>query len=150
MESLPTADASLVPARRQPGGELGHQFVDVFVGFRLRFRDDGEAGSFARHFRFASSRSALREEGAGVIWVGFRGWAFDVSDAQIQAALAVRHSAISARIKVIPTATDAEVRPTERRLVDVEKARREREELLALVSETVPDDMSAARMELAA
>jgi hypothetical protein len=136
------ADPSLLPALRQAGGALGHQFVDVFVGFRLRFRDDGEAGAFARHFRFASSRSALRQEGAGVVWVGFHGWAFDASDAQIQAGLAVRHSAIRARIRQIPAATDAEIRPTERPLVDVEKARQERDDLLALVSEEVPDNMA--------
>jgi hypothetical protein len=136
------ADPSLLPALRQAGGALGQTFVDVFVGFRLRFRDDGEAGAFARHFRFASSRSALRQEGAGVVWVGFHGWAFDASDAQIQAGLAVRHSAIRARIRQIPAATDAEIRPTERPLVDVEKARQERDDLLALVSEEVPDTMT--------
>jgi hypothetical protein len=163
MEALPAADLmfsdaedpsldaepSLLPALRQAGGALGQQFVDVFVGFRLRFRDDGEAGAFARHFRFASSRSALRQEGAGVVWVGFHGWAFDASDAQIQAGLAVRHSAIRARIRQIPAATDAEIRPTDRPLVDVEKARQERDDLLALVSEEVPDSMAKGHDRLA-
>ena len=149
MEALPAADSlepdadpALLPAMREPGGALGHQFVDVFVGFRLRFRDEREAGAFARHFRFASSRSALRQEGGGVVWVGFHGWAFDASDAQIQAGLAVRHSAIRARVRHIPAATDAEIRPTDRPLIDVEKARQERDELLALVSEEVPDTMA--------
>jgi hypothetical protein len=139
--ALPSADPSPLPAVRERGGALGPQFVDVFVGFRLRFHDESEAGAFARHFRFASSRSALRQEGGGVVWVGFHGWAFDAADAQTQAALAVRHSALRARIRHIPAATDAELRPTDRRLVDVAKARREREELLARISEEVPDTM---------
>ncbi|MCW3023498.1 MAG: hypothetical protein JWR30_2820 [Conexibacter sp.] len=149
--ALPSADPSLLPAVRERGGALGQQFVDVFVGFRLRFQDESEAGAFARHFRFASSRSALRQEGGGVVWVGFHGWAFDAADAQTQAALAVRHSALRARIRHIPAATDAELRPTDRRLVDVAKARREREELLARISEEVPDNMiDANRLALGA
>ena len=87
--ALPSAEASLLPAVREQGGAVGQQFVDVFVGFRLRFYDESEAGAFARHFRFAAPRSALRQEGAGVVWVGFHGWAFDAADAQTQAALAV-------------------------------------------------------------
>jgi hypothetical protein len=139
--ALPSADPSPLPAVRERGGALGQQFVDVFVGFRLRFHDESEAGAFARHFRFASSRSALRQESNGVVWVGFHGWAFDAADAQTQAALAVRHSALRARVRHIPAATDAELRPTDRRLVDVARARKEREELLARISEEVPDNM---------
>ena len=141
----------MLPALREQGGALGQQFVDVFVGFRLRFYDESEAGAFARHFRFASPRSALRQEGGGVVWVGFHGWAFDAADAQTQAALAVRHSALRARVRHIPAATDAELRPTDRRLVDVAKARQEREELLARISEAVPDNMiNANRLALGA
>ena len=135
VHELPSADPSLLPAMRQQAGELGRQFVDVFVGFRLRFHDEREAFAFAQHFRFAAPRSALRQEGAGVVWVGFHGWAFDAGDAQMQAALAVRHSAIRAKVRHLPAATDAELRPTDRRLLNPEKARRERDELLAKVDE---------------
>ncbi|MCW2985398.1 MAG: hypothetical protein JWR63_2968, partial [Conexibacter sp.] len=138
MQELPSADPSLLPAMREQAGELGRQFVDVFVGFRLRFHDEREASAFSRHFRFASPRSALRQEGGGVVWVGFHGWAFDAGDAQMQAALAIRHSAIRAKIRHIPAATDAEMRPTGRLLLQPEKARQERDELLAKVDENVP------------
>ncbi|HEY6760472.1 MAG TPA: hypothetical protein VI318_13320 [Baekduia sp.] len=135
VHELPSADPALLPAMRQQGGELGRQFVDVFVGFRLRFHNEREAFAFSQHFRFAAPRSALRQEGAGVVWVGFHGWAFDARDAQMQAALAVRHSAIRAKVRHIPAATDAELRPTDRLLLNPEKARRERDELLAKVDE---------------
>lgn len=134
---------------REQGGEIGRQFVDVFVGFRLRFYDEREAYQFSRHFRFASPRSALREEGAGVVWVGFHGWAFDGGDAQMQAALAVRHSAIKAKVRHIPAATDAEMRPTGRLLTNPQKARKEREELLAKVEEAVPHMLDTRRTALA-
>lgn len=123
---------------RERGGEVGRQFVDVFVGFRLRFHTEREAFSFSQHFRFASPRSALRQEGGGVVWVGFHGWAFDAADAQMQAALAVRHSAIRGKVRHIPAATDAEMRPTDRLLLEPEKARRERDELLAKIDEAMP------------
>jgi hypothetical protein len=123
---------------REQGGEVGRQFVDVFVGFRLRFYTEKEAFAFAQHFRFASPRSALRQEGGGVVWVGFHGWAFDAGDAQMQAALAVRHSAIRAKVRHIPAATDAEMHPTDRPLLQPDKARRERDELLAKIDEAVP------------
>jgi hypothetical protein len=123
---------------REQGGEVGRQFVDVFVGFRLRFHTEREAFSFSQHFRFASPRSALRQEGGGVVWVGFHGWAFDAADAQMQAALAVRHSAIRGKVRHIPAATDAEMRPTDRLLLQPDKARRERDELLAKIDESVP------------
>lgn len=146
---LPSADPSLLPAMREAGGELGRQFVDVFVGFRLRFHDEREAYQFSRHFRFASPRSALREEGGGVVWVGFHGWAFDASDAQMQAALAVRHSAIKAKVRHIPAATDAEMRPTGRQLLNPAKARKERDDLLAKVDEAVPHMYDTRRTALA-
>ena len=149
MHELPSADPSLLPAMREQGGELGRQFVDVFVGFRLRFHDEREAGRFSRHFRFASPRSALRDEGGGVVWVGFHGWAFDAGDAQMQAALAVRHSAIKAKVRHIPAATDPEMRPTGRLLTDVQKARKERDDLLAKVDEKVPDMLDTSRTALA-
>jgi hypothetical protein len=134
---------------RESGGAVGRQFVDVFVGFRLRFHDEREAFAFAQHFRFASPRSALRQEGGGVVWVGFHGWAFDAGDAQMQAALAVRHSAIRAQVRHIPAATDAELRPTGRLLLTPDKARREREALLAKIDEAVPNMMDTNRTALA-
>lgn len=140
----------MLPAMREQGGELGRQFVDVFVGFRLRFHDEREAYQFSRHFRFASPRSALREEGGGVVWVGFHGWAFDGGDAQMQAALAIRHSAIKAKVRHIPSATDAEMRPTGRLLTNPQKARKEREDLLAKVDEAVPHMYDTRRTALAA
>jgi len=149
VNELPPADPSLLPAMREQGGELGRQFVDVFVGFRLRFHDEREAYQFSRHFRFASPRSALREEGGGVVWVGFHGWAFDGGDAQMQAALAIRHSAIKAKVRHIPAATDAEMRPTGRLLTNPQKARKEREELLAKVDEAVPHMLDTRRTALA-
>jgi hypothetical protein len=145
---LPTADPSLLPAMREQGGELGRQFVDVFVGFRLRFHTEREAFSFSQHFRFASPRSALRQEGGGVVWVGFHGWAFDAADAQMQAALAVRHSAIRGKVRHIPAATDAEMRPTDRQLLQPDKARRERDELLAKIDEDVPHMYDTRRTAL--
>jgi hypothetical protein len=145
---LPTADPSLLPAMREQGGELGRQFVDVFVGFRLRFHTEREAFSFSQHFRFASPRSALRQEGGGVVWVGFHGWAFDAADAQMQAALAVRHSAIRGKVRHIPGATDAEMRPTDRQLLQPDKARRERDELLAKIDEDVPHMYDTRRTAL--
>jgi hypothetical protein len=148
VQELPSADPSLLPAMREQAGELGRQFVDVFVGFRLRFHDEREAFAFSRHFRFASPRSALRQEGAGVVWVGFHGWAFDAGDAQMQAALAVRHSAIRAKVRHIPAATDAELRPTDRPLLQPDKARRERDELLAKVEEAVPHMYDTRRTAL--
>jgi hypothetical protein len=148
MEELPPADPSLLPAMREQGGSVGQQFVDVFVGFRLRFYDETEAAAFARHFRFASTRSALRQEGAGVVWVGFHGWAFDAQDAQMQAALAVRHSAVKARVRNIPAATDAELRPTGRRVLEPEKARRERDALLARIHDDAPAMRDTSRLAL--
>jgi hypothetical protein len=148
VDALPPADPSLLPAMREQGGALGQQFVDVFVGFRLHFHDDSEASAFARHFRFASTRSALRQEGGGIVWVGFHGWAFDAGDAQMQAALAVRHSAVRARVRHIPNATDAEIRPTGKRLLQPDKARRERDDLLARLSDEVPDMVSTSRKAL--
>ena len=148
MHELPSPDPSLLPAMREQAGEVGRQFVDVFVGFRLRFHDEREAFAFAQHFRFASPRSALRQEGAGVVWVGFHGWAFDAGDAQMQAALAVRHSAIRAKVRHIPAATDAELRPTGRRLLQPDKARRERDELLAKIDEAVPHMMDTRKTAL--
>lgn len=148
MYELPTADPSLLPAMREQGGELGRQFVDVFVGFRLRFHTEREAFSFSQHFRFASPRSALRQEGGGVVWVGFHGWAFDAADAQMQAALAVRHSAIRGKVHHIPAATDAEMRPTDRPLLQPDKARRERDELLAKIDEPVPHMYDTRRTAL--
>jgi hypothetical protein len=145
---LPSADPSLLPAMREQGGELSRSFVDVFVGFRLCFHDEREAFGFAQHFRFASPRSALRQEGAGVVWVGFHGWAFDGGDAQMQAALAVRHSAIKAKVRHIPAATDAEMRPTGRRLLNPQKAREERDELLAKIDEAVPHMYDTRRTAL--
>jgi hypothetical protein len=149
VQELPSADPSLLPAMREQGGELGRQFVDVFVGFRLRFHDEREAFAFAQHFRFASPRSALRQEGGGVVWVGFHGWAFDAGDAQMQAALAVRHSAIKAKVRHIPAATDPELRPTDRPLLQPEKARRERDALLAKIDEAVPHMYDTRRAGLA-
>jgi hypothetical protein len=149
VHELPSADPSLLPAMRAQAGELGRQFVDVFVGFRLRFHDEREAFAFAQHFRFASPRSALRQEGAGVVWVGFHGWAFDAGDAQMQAALAVRHSAIKAKVRHIPAATDPELRPTDRPLLQPEKARRERDALLAKIDEAVPHMYDTRRTGLA-
>jgi hypothetical protein len=148
VHELPSADPSLLPAMRERGGELGRQFVDVFVGFRLRFHDEREAFAFSQHFRFAAPRSALRQEGSGVVWVGFHGWAFDAADAQMQAALAVRHSAIRAKVRHIPAATDAELRPTDRRLVNPDKARKEREELLAKVDEDASHMVDTSRAAL--
>lgn len=148
VHELPSADPSLLPAMRERGGELGRQFVDVFVGFRLRFHDEREAFAFAQHFRFAAPRSALRQEGAGVVWVGFHGWAFDAGDAQMQAALAVRHSAIRAKVRHIPAPTDAELRPTDRRLLNPEKARRERDELLAKIDEDASHMIDTRRTAL--
>jgi hypothetical protein len=138
VHELPSADPSLLPAMREQGGEVGRQFVDVFVGFRLRFHDEREAFAFSHHFRFAATRSALRQEGGGVVWVGFHGWAFDAADAQMQAALAVRHSAIKAKVRHIPAATDAEMHPTGRQLLQPDKARAERDALLAKIDEAVP------------
>ena len=149
MHELPSADPSLLPAMREQGGAVGRQFVDVFVGFRLRFHDEREAFAFAQHFRFASPRSALRQEGGGVVWVGFHGWAFDAGDAQMQAALAVRHSAIRAKVRHIPAATDAELHPTGRRLLQPDKARRERDELLAKIDEAMPHMMDTRKTALA-
>lgn len=149
VHELPAADPSLLPAMRDQGGELGRQFVDVFVGFRLKFHDENEAFQFSQHFRFASPRSALRQEGGGVVWVGFHGWAFDGGDAQMQAALAIRHSAIKAKVRHIPEATDAEMRPTGRLLTNPQKARKEREDLLAKVEEAVPHMYDTRRTALA-
>jgi hypothetical protein len=148
VHELPPADPSLLPAMREQAGAVGRQFVDVFVGFRLRFHDEREAFAFSQHFRFASPRSALRQEGAGVVWVGFHGWAFDAGDAQMQAALAVRHSAIRAKVRHIPAATDAELRPTGRRVLQPGKARRERDELLAKIDEAMPHMMDTRRTAL--
>jgi hypothetical protein len=148
VHELPSADPSLLPAMREQGGELGRQFVDVFVGFRVSFHDEREAFQFSQHFRFASPRSALRQEGGGIVWVGFHGWAFDAGDAQMQAALAVRHSAIKAKVRHIPAATDAEMRPTGRQLLNVEKARRERDDLLAKLDEKVPHMYDTRRTAL--
>jgi hypothetical protein len=148
VHELPSADPSLLPAMREQAGELGRQFIDVFVGFRLRFHDEKEAFGFAQHFRFASPRSALRQEGGGVVWVGFHGWAFDAGDAQMQAALAVRHSAIRAKVRHIPAATDAELHPTDRPLLQPEKARRERDDLLAKIEEAVPQMYDTRRTAL--
>jgi hypothetical protein len=148
MEALPPADPSLLPAMREQGGQIGRQFVDVFVGFRLRFHDEHEASAFARHFRFASTRSALRQEGDGVVWVGFHGWAFDAGDAQMQAALAVRYSAVRAKVRHIPVATDAELHPTGRRLLQPDKARHERDELLARIEDITPNMLHIARAQL--
>jgi hypothetical protein len=148
VHELPSADPSLLPAMREQAGELGRQFVDVFVGFRLRFHDEQEAFGFAQHFRFASPRSALRQEGGGVVWVGFHGWAFDAGDAQMQAALAVRHSAIRAKVRHIPAATDAELHPTDRPLLQPEKARRERDDLLGKIEEAVPHMYDTRRAAL--
>jgi hypothetical protein len=148
VHELPSADPSLLPAMREQGGELGRQFIDVFVGFRLRFHDEREAFAFSQHFRFAAPRSALRQEAAGVVWVGFHGWAFDAGDAQMQAALAVRHSAIRAKVRHIPAATDAEMHPTGRQLLQPEKARRERDELLAKIDEAMPHMMGTRRTAL--
>jgi hypothetical protein len=145
VQELPPADPSLLPAMREQGGEVGRQFVDVFVGFRLRFHTEREAFGFSQHFRFASPRSALRQEGGGVVWVGFHGWAFDAADAQMQAALAVRHSAIRGKVRHIPAATDAEMRPTDRLLLQPDKARRERDELLARIDEAVPHMLDTRR-----
>lgn len=145
---LPAGDPALLPAMRQAGGEIGRQFVDVFVGFRLRFHDEREAFAFSQHFRFAAPRSALRQEGAGVVWVGFHGWAFDPQDAQMQAALAVRHSAIKAKVRHIPAATDAEMHPTDRRLLNPEKARKERDDLLAKVNEDASHMLDTSRTAL--
>ncbi|HWH92293.1 MAG TPA: hypothetical protein VNT03_00400, partial [Baekduia sp.] len=138
-----------MPAMREQAGAIGRQFVDVFVGFRLRFHDEREAFAFSQHFRFASPRSALRQEGGGVVWVGFHGWAFDAGDAQMQAALAVRHSAIRAKVRHIPAATDAELRPTGRLLLRPDKARRERDDLLAKLDEAVPHMMDTRRTGVA-
>jgi hypothetical protein len=138
VHELPAADPSLLPAMREQGGEVGRPFVDVFVGFRLRFHDEREAFAFSHHFRFAATRSALRQEGGGIVWVGFHGWAFDAADAQMQAALAVRHSAIKAKVRHIPAATDAEMHPTGRQLLQPDKARAERDALLAKMHEAVP------------
>jgi hypothetical protein len=149
VHELPSADPSLLPAMREQAGELGRQFVDVFVGFRLRFHNEREAFAFAQHFRFAAPRSALRQEGAGVVWVGFHGWAFDGGDAQMQAALAVRHSAIRAKVRHIPAATDAEMHPTGRLLLQPDKARKERDELLAKVEEATPNMIDTRRAGLA-
>jgi hypothetical protein len=148
VHELPSADPSLLPAMREQAGQIGPQFVDVFVGFRLRFYDEREAFAFSQHFRFAAPRSALRQEGGGVVWVGFHGWAFDAGDAQMQAALAVRHSAIRAKVRHIPAATDAEMRPTGRQLLQPDKARRERDELLAKVDEDVPQMRDTRRTAL--
>lgn len=148
MHELPSADPSLLPAMREQAGAIGRQFVDVFVGFRLRFYDEREAFAFTQHFRFASPRSALRQEGGGVVWVGFHGWAFDGGDAQMQAALAVRHSAIRAKVRHIPAATDAEMRPTGRQLLQPEKARRERDELLAKIDEDASHMQDTGRTAL--
>jgi hypothetical protein len=145
VHELPSADPSLLPAMRDQAGEIGRQFVDVFVGFRLRFHDEREAFAFAQHFRFAAPRSALRQEGAGVVWVGFHGWAFDAGDAQMQAALAVRHSAIRAKVRHIPAATDPELHPTGRQNLQPDKARRERDELLAKLEEAVPGMIAQRR-----
>lgn len=135
---LPHADLSLLPALRERGTQLEPQVADMIVGFRMRFRDDREALSFSQHFRFAASRSALREEGDGVVWIGFHAWAFDAQDAQLQAALAVRYSAIQARIRQIPAATEAEVSTTGRRVLEPEKARAERDAFLARLDDPVP------------
>src|SRR4051812_5744340 len=148
VHELPSADPSLLPAMRAQAGEVGRQFVDVFVGFRLRFHDEREAFAFTHHFRFAAPRSALRQEGGGVVWVGFHGWAFDAGDAQMQAALAVRHSAIRAKVRHIPAATDAEMHPTGRLLLEPEKARRERDELLAKIDEDASHMIDTRRTAL--
>jgi hypothetical protein len=83
-----------------------------------------------------------------VVWVGFHGWAFDPQDAQMQAALAVRHSAIKAKVRHIPAATDAEMHPTDRRLVNLDKARRERDDLLAKVNEDASHMLDTSRTAL--
>jgi hypothetical protein len=83
-----------------------------------------------------------------VVWVGFHGWAFDAADAQMQAALAVRHSAIRGKVRHIPAATDAEMRPTDRPLLQSDKARRERDELLAKIDEDVPHMYDTRRTAL--
>jgi hypothetical protein len=67
----------------------------------------------------------------------------------MQAALAVRHSAIKAKVRHIPAATDAEMRPTGRLLTNPQKARKEREELLAKVDEAVPHMLDTRRTALA-
>jgi hypothetical protein len=141
MPELPDADLTLLPALREAGGEVGREFEDVFVGFRVRFRDDHEAFAFSQHFRFAATRAALRQEGGGVVWIGFHAWAFDADDAQLQAALAVRYSAVRARLRHIPVATDAEVRPSGRRLLQPARARAERDAFLARLDDPIPDHM---------
>ena len=80
-----------------------------------------------------------------MVWVGFHGWAFDAGDAQMQAALAVRHSAIRAKVRHIPAATDAEMRPTDRLLLEPDKARRERGALLAKIDEAMPHMLDTRR-----
>jgi hypothetical protein len=101
-----------------------------------------------KHSRSRSTSASLRQEGAGVVWVGFHGWAFDGQDAQMQAALAVRHSALKAKVRHIPAATDAEMRPTDRRLLQPEKARRERDELLAKIHEDSSHMLDTSRTAL--
>ena len=83
-----------------------------------------------------------------MVWVGFHGWAFDAADAQMQAALAVRHSAIRGKVRHIPAATDAEMRATDRPLLQPDKARRERDELLAKIDEAVPHMYDTRRTAL--
>jgi hypothetical protein len=60
----------------------------------------------------------------------------------------VRHSAIRAKVRHIPAATDAEMHPTGRQLLQPEKARRERDELLAKIDEAVPHMMDTRRTAL--
>jgi hypothetical protein len=66
----------------------------------------------------------------------------------MQAALAVRHSAIKAKVRHIPAATDAEMRPTDRRLTNPDKARRERDDLLAKVNEDASHMLDTSRTAL--
>jgi hypothetical protein len=136
---LPPADPSLLPEMRARGGELAPQLEDVLVAFRVGFHDEHQAFAFSQHFRFAAPRSALRQEGGGVVWIGFHCWSLDAHDAQMQAALAVRYSAVKARLRHVPRATEAEVRPTRRRNLQPATAASERAALLQRLADDVPD-----------
>jgi hypothetical protein len=143
VNALPAATADTLPALRARAGALSGGIKDVYVGFRVRFYTAEEAFNFGLKYRFLCPRSAMRNETDDVVWVGYRAWAFDFEDAQMQAAVAVRWAAVKARVRHIPTASDAEVR--EAGLVaDVDRALRERAEMLARLDEPTPfmHDMS--------
>jgi hypothetical protein len=134
---LPTTRASDLPDLIARSGEVSHRIRDVCVAFRLRFHSAEQALAFKQRYRFMCPRSALRDEGAGLLWIAFHAWAFDIEEAQLQAALSIRWAATRAHVRHIPVATDAECRDCGTP-ADELRALRERIEMLDRLNDPAP------------